>query len=146
MVKFDQVLSREKAMQPLTKVPEGAPFWKYYVKDAVITKPVKSYSISQNPENSHTYTAPLPKEAKNIEDFNCGKIHKRLEALKNKYEDLYDSANKDRYIQMQSMNMDERKTVKDDLDPIGEALVALSEVQRDDQSNKSLICSHEDSE
>ena len=46
MVKFDQVLSREKAMQPLTKVPEGAPFWKYYVKDAVITKPVKSYSIS----------------------------------------------------------------------------------------------------
>ena len=100
VVKFDQVLSREKAMQPLIKVPEGAPFWKYYVKDAVITKPVKSYSISQNPENSHTYTAPLPKEATKAEDFNCGKIHKRLAALKNKYEDLYDSANKDRYNQL----------------------------------------------
>ena len=120
VVKFDQVLSREKAMQPLIKVPEGAPFWKYYVKDAVITKPVKSYSISQNPENSHTYTAPLPKEATKAEDFNCGKIHKRLAALKNKYEDLYDSANKDRYNQLQSMNLDESKTLKHDLSPIHE--------------------------
>ena len=77
-VKFDQVISREKAMEQLIKVPEGAPFWKYYVRDAVLSKPVRSYSISQNPENSHTYTAPQPKEAKNPEDFNCGKIHKRL--------------------------------------------------------------------
>ena len=45
-VSFDQVLSREKAAAPYKKEPEGAPFWKYNVKDAVIGKPVKSYKFS----------------------------------------------------------------------------------------------------
>ena len=40
IVKFGQGISREKAMQPFYNVPEGAPFWKYYVKDALITKSV----------------------------------------------------------------------------------------------------------
>ena len=104
-------------MKPLIKVPEGAPFWKYTVKDDVITRPIISYKINQNPKNSHTYMAPLPKEPTQIEDFKCGKIHKRLEALKNKYEDLHDCANKERYNQLQSMNFSERKRGTHDLGP-----------------------------
>ena len=52
-IKFSQVLSREKASKPYEKVPEGAPFWKYNVKDAVIIAPVKSYKFSENPDNGH---------------------------------------------------------------------------------------------
>ena len=48
-IKFDQVLSRERAGKPFERIPEGAPFWKYNVKDAVITAPVKSYTFSETP-------------------------------------------------------------------------------------------------
>ena len=51
---FDKTVTREQAMKPFLKIPEGAPFWKYNVKDEVITVPVKSYTISENPEAGHT--------------------------------------------------------------------------------------------
>ena len=41
-------------MKPFLKIPEGAPFWKYNVKDEVITVPVKTYTISENPEAGHS--------------------------------------------------------------------------------------------
>ena len=43
---FDKSVNREQAMKPFLKIPEGAPFWKYNVKDEVVTVPVKTYTIS----------------------------------------------------------------------------------------------------
>ena len=77
-INLDQVLSREKAAAPFKKEPEGAPFWKYNVKDAVINKPVKSYKFSKNPDGHETEV----KKEIIKQDFSCGRIHKRLEALK----------------------------------------------------------------
>ena len=55
-IKFDHNLSREKAMKPFLKIPEGASFWKYHVKDDVITVPVKVSKFSENPTHSHTHS------------------------------------------------------------------------------------------
>ena len=52
-VKFDQVVSREQAAKGYLKIPEGAPFWKYNVKDEVITAPVRTHKISENPLEGH---------------------------------------------------------------------------------------------
>lgn len=64
--------------------PEGAPFWKYNVKDEVITVPIKTYKISQNPESGHVgmITSKQEREMQPKNDFKCGRIGKRLEKLK----------------------------------------------------------------
>ena len=74
-VKFDQVLSREKAMKPFIYMSEGAPFWKYNVKDNITSKPVKTYKISENPALNHNHPYAYTKEAEN---FKCGRLHKKI--------------------------------------------------------------------
>lgn len=82
--KFDKAISRDAAMKQYLKIPEGAPFWKYTVKDDVVKAPVKSFTISENKAHSRTELF-ITKEPEN---FSCGRIQKKLEALKNRYEDL----------------------------------------------------------
>ena len=89
-------MSREQAAKPFLKIPEGAPFWKYNVKDEVISAPVKTHKISENPAEGHSQTLKYPKEPETIEDFKCGRISKRLETLKNRYDDLQGWADRDR--------------------------------------------------
>lgn len=40
-------------MKPFVKVGEGAPFWKYNVKDEVITASIRSFNFSRNLETSY---------------------------------------------------------------------------------------------
>jgi hypothetical protein len=61
-VKFDQILSREKAMKPFILEPEGAPFWKYNVKDEIISRPVITHKISENPAHNHNHAYEFTKE------------------------------------------------------------------------------------
>ena len=83
---FDNTMNREKAMKPFMKVGEGAPFWKYNVKDEVITAPIKTYQFSRNAQAGHTWTDKFEQKQ---HEFKCGRIARRLEALKKKYEDLH---------------------------------------------------------
>ena len=89
-LKFDQTLDRDKAMQRFLKIPEGAPFWKYNVKDEVVTAPVKAYKISENPALNHNaqYAEPKENEEDEHKHFKCGRLEKRIKALENKYNDL----------------------------------------------------------
>ena len=83
-------MSREQAQKILLKQPEGAPFWKYNVKDEVITAPIKSYKISENPEAGHVGPVDknLAKKIDSEQSFKCGRIKNRIEKLKNKYAKL----------------------------------------------------------
>ena len=61
-------------MKPYLKVPEGAPFWKYNVKDEVVTAPVKSYNFSRNPEGGHMIQTKTPIPKQSVHDFKCGRV------------------------------------------------------------------------
>ena len=84
-------------MKPFLQIPEGAPFWKYNVKDEVVSAPVKAYNFSKNPENSHHLLVKMAEPKKCLHDFNCGRVKRRLEALKRKYEELHEHAQEDRF-------------------------------------------------
>jgi len=75
-------------MKPFLKIPEGAPFWKYNVKDAVICAPVKTNKFSSSPEAGHL--APGGKESSAVSmEPKCGRIGRRLEALEQKYIEMF---------------------------------------------------------
>ena len=142
-IKFDQVLSREAANKPFIKEPQGAPFWKYNVKDDVIVKPVISYKISQNPAASHEnqLTQSLPETLKNQnsqEEFTCGRIKKRLEALKDKYEDLaqYNDAERFEQAQIEIIKPDTRDLIDDDTTSALKLNEKMSEIQSQKQLEK----------
>lgn len=70
-VKFDKLVSRDQAMKSYVFLPEGAPFWKYTVKDSAVKAPVKGYKISENPSYSRTEVISPEKEPTH---FNCGRL------------------------------------------------------------------------
>ena len=112
-IKFDQTLSREAANKPFIKEPQGAPFWKYNVKDDIISVPIKSHKISSNPIHSHhgQIIVSLPETIKNPpcgDDFTCGRIKKRLQRLKDKYVDLAEYNDQERYEQAQADMLNSR--------------------------------------
>lgn len=84
-IKFDHILSREKAIKPFLRIPEGAPFWKYTVKDDVITVPVKVSKFSENPASSHTHPYEITKQ---LDHFQCGRLDRKIKTLQEKYETL----------------------------------------------------------
>ena len=99
-IKFDNIVTREQAMKPFVKVGEGAPFWKYNVKDEVITASIRSFNFSRNLETSYN-TGPDKFEQKQ-HDYKCNRIARRLETLKKKYEDLHALDQEDRFHMMQA--------------------------------------------
>ena len=108
-VTFDNTLTREQAMKPYLQIPEGAPFWKYNVKDDVVTVPIKSYNFSKNSEGGHKISTKQTEQQQCLHEISCGRIKRRLEALKYKYEDLYEYEKEDRYTQVQA---EEKKYLK----------------------------------
>ena len=84
-------MSREQAGKPYEKIPEGAPFWKYNVKDAVIVAPVKSYTFSENPAASHnTEIIQMKSDEDKFKEHKCGRMKRRLDQLLHNYDNFYD--------------------------------------------------------
>ena len=48
------MVTREQAIKPFNKIPQGAPFWKYNVKDDVTTTSVKSFNFSKLMDSSQS--------------------------------------------------------------------------------------------
>ena len=57
------MIDREQAIKPFNKIPQGAPFWKYNVKDDVITASVKSFNFSKIMESSQSGKKYKPKKS-----------------------------------------------------------------------------------
>ena len=100
VIKFDQTVSREQATKLITKEPEGAPFWKYHVKDSVVSVPARSFKFSENPAQGHPTKIEKAKEPDQLKDYCCGRISKKLEDLTAKYETLHEIDQKERFNQL----------------------------------------------
>ena len=145
-LKFDQVLSREKANKPYEKVPEGAPFWKYNVKDAVISVPVKSYKFSQNLDDGHSTVIQYPdiSDQDKIKSHKCGRMQRRLDSLMCKYDELHECTARERYHEFEKTETQKINTASKDLEDSGvigndEKYFVMSEVQSERQNRNIVI-------
>ena len=48
-----------------------------------------------------------------MQDFNCGRVKRRLEALRRKYEELHEHAQEDRFAQMQAEEKEYNKMLRE---------------------------------
>ena len=48
-----------------------------------------------------------------MQDFNCGRVKRRLEALRRKYEELHEHAQEDRFAQMQAEEQEYEKMLQE---------------------------------